>query len=259
MQFLPLLALRRADLVLCSSRYTRTQVIDRHGVSAAKAAVLYPPVSRECSERAAASIRSAADTQPVILSVGRVSEDARYKGYDTVVRALPAIAKAIPGVRYRIVGPGNGYSALVALAERTGVADHIEPVGPVDDERLWQEYQRARVFILPSRSGRGDQGEGLGIAYLEAAAFARPVVASRVGGAAEAVIDGVTGHVVDPENVGEVADALLRFLLAPKEAARAGDAGRGRVLAEFSHDVFSRRLVQTLRDAGILGPPMTRA
>lgn len=252
MQPLPLLALRRADLVLCSSEYTRTRVVKRHGVPPTKALAIHPPISRKGSARAAAAATSAAETSPVILSVGRVSEDARYKGYDTMIRALPRIARGVPAVRYRIVGPGDGYPALASLAKRMGVAAHVDLIGRVDDERLWQEFEEARVFALPSRSGRGDEGEGLGISYVEAAAFARPVVASRVRGAAEAVVDGVTGRVVDPEDVEEVANALLPFLLEPSEAERMGVAGRERVLAEFAPDVFARRLLASLRDAGIV-------
>jgi phosphatidylinositol alpha-1,6-mannosyltransferase len=252
MQPLPLLALRGADLVLCSSEYTRTQVVNRQGVQPTKTLAIRPPISRECSTRAAAAATSAAETTPVILSVGRVSVNARYKGYDTVIRALPRIARQTPSVRYRIVGPGDGYPVLASLAERTGVAEHVDLIGPVDDERLWQEFEGARVFALPSRSGRGDEGEGLGISYVEAAAFARPVVASRARGAAEAVVDGVTGRVVDPDDVEQVASALLPFLLEPSEAERMGVAGRERVLAEFAPDVFAKRLLASLREAGIV-------
>jgi phosphatidylinositol alpha-1,6-mannosyltransferase len=93
------------------------------------------------------------------------------------------------------------------------------------------------VFVLVSRESASDgSAEGFGIACLEAGACARPVVAGRSGGIADAVLDGVTGLLVDPEDLGAISDAIISVLRDPALAKRLGDAGRERVLARFTWD-----------------------
>jgi phosphatidylinositol alpha-1,6-mannosyltransferase len=121
------------------------------------------------------------------------------------------------------------------------------------DERLWDTFEEARVFALPSRAsvGRIPGGEGFGIVYAEAAAFGRPVVGSNAAGAAEAVADGVSGRTVEPTNVDAVASALIEFLRDPNHAERCGDAGRARVLEGLVPAVFARNLLSILASRGV--------
>ncbi len=86
----------------------------------------------------------------------------------------------------------------------------------------------ADVVVLPSRH------EGLGVAALEAMAAERPVVASRVGGLAEVVVEGETGVLVPPGDVPRLAAALARLAADPGERVALGRAGRARVLARFT-------------------------
>ncbi|MCC6770783.1 MAG: glycosyltransferase family 4 protein, partial [Gemmatimonadaceae bacterium] len=95
----------------------------------------------------------------------------------------------------------------------------------------------------------------LGAVFLQGAAVARPVVAGRSGGAPEAVRDGETGLVVDPESPAAIADALAQLLTDPARAARMGRAGADWVHREWSWDAMSQRLQAMLpaaatRDAG---------
>lgn len=84
-------------------------------------------------------------------------------------------------------------------------------------------------------------GEGFGIVLLEAAAVARPVVAGRVGGALDAVQNGVTGLLVDPEDPAAVADALISLLENPERARRMGEAGALRA-RDFAWPVIAARV-----------------
>jgi phosphatidylinositol alpha-1,6-mannosyltransferase len=79
-----------------------------------------------------------------------------------------------------------------------------------------------------------EKNEGFGLVFLEASLFAKPVVAGRCGGALDAVDDGRTGLLIDPESPAEVAAAVVALLTYPAEARRLGDAGRERVLREFT-------------------------
>jgi glycosyltransferase involved in cell wall biosynthesis len=254
MQTLPRLALRRANLVFCSSDFTRSRVIDRQHVLPDRAITVYPPVSDRVLQRAAQVKRTAGQAPPVILSVGRVARGYEYKGFDNVIRALPLIGRRVPQVRYVLIGGGDGIEDLRRLASRVGAADRLEFRGPVSDERLWDAYEEIRVFALPSRArlDRITGGEGFGIVYAEAAAFGRPVVGSIQGGAAEALLEGQTGRAVDPTNVNAIADVLIELLLDPELADRYGKAGKTRVLAEFTPTRFGRRLIDSLSAIGVL-------
>lgn len=255
MQALPRAALRAADLVVCSSGFTRRRLAQRHGVAVGRTVAVHPPVSAETLARAARTRRSAGACEPVILSAGRAGAGDRYKGFDVLLQALPAVRDRVANVRYVHVGGGDGLSELRGRAESIGVGDLAEFPGAVNDEALWDAFEACRVFAMPSRAdadGRHPYGEGFGIVYTEAAAFGRPVVGSVDGGAAEAVLDGVTGATVDPRDPGAVAAALVRYLEDPAAADRAGAEGRRWVDERFSPAAFERHLTLALDRAGLL-------
>jgi phosphatidylinositol alpha-1,6-mannosyltransferase len=253
-QLLPRWGLRRADLVLCSSNFTRDMVMSTHGVSPQRIEAIHPPISIECESRARLVKRMPSSSPPTIVSVGRLDPDSRYKGFDSVIRTLPLIVPSVPEVKYRVIGSGTGQAELASLANSLSVGDRVDLLGRLTDEELWQELESARVFAMPSRGtleGR-PEGEGLGIAALEAAAFGLPVVVGNFGGAPEAVIVGRTGMAVDGNDVASIANALLTYLTDEEATNKAGAAGRERVLAEFTQHLFHTRLISSLRQAGII-------
>jgi phosphatidylinositol alpha-1,6-mannosyltransferase len=242
-------AVRFADTVFCSSEFTRDRVVRAQGVSTGRTFTLYPPVSNALLQRAARVRQTAGQAGPVILSVGRVERGYEYKGFDNVIRALPQVAARVPGVRYVVIGGGSGIDDLRELAAHVDVAAQVEFRGEMPDAELWDAFEGARVFAMPSRliAERGVHwGEGFGIVYAEAAAFARPIVGSVAAGAAEAVVDGVTGRTVDPADVRAIADALLEYLEHPDRAERIGTSGRTRALDRFTPASFARDLAERL-------------
>ncbi len=150
------------------------------------------------------------------------------KGVDTVLRALPLVQRLVPDVQYRVVGAGPDEARLHALAARLGLAGRVAFLGRLDDAALAQELQRCALFVLPARR-EGGELEGLGLVYLEAAAWGRPAVAGRSGGEVDAVVDGLTGRVVDGTSVEAVADAIVGLLSRPPVLERLGEAARARV------------------------------
>jgi phosphatidylinositol alpha-1,6-mannosyltransferase len=90
--------------------------------------------------------------------------------------------------------------------------------------------------------------EGFGIAFLEANACAKPVIGGRSGGVADAVVEGVTGFLVDPHSPEEIANVLERVLTNSDLARWLGDQGRSRVLNEFTWETISRR-IQAILDS----------
>jgi phosphatidylinositol alpha-1,6-mannosyltransferase len=194
------------------------------------------------------------DERPTIVTVARLED--RYKGHDVMLRALPAVRERVPDVRWVVIGEGTLRKELEALTLELGVEDCVDFLGAVSKDERDHWLRRARVFAMPSRLPRSGGGEGFGIAYMEAAAHGLPVVAGSVGGALDAVEDGQTGLLVDPEDEESVADALVRVLADPELATRLGEAGAARAL-DFAWPRIARRveglLLGVARDGGARG------
>ncbi len=165
--------------------------------------------------------------RPTFVTVARIQE--RYKGHDVLVRALALVRAKVPDVQWVVIGDGSLRGGIEQMARSYGVFDACRFLGTVSDEERDSWLRRARLLAMPSRlPARGRAGEGFGIAYLEAGAYGKPVVAGNVGGALDAVVDGETGLLVDPSEPVAVAEAIAALLLDEPLAQRLGAAGRER-------------------------------
>ncbi|GAA0630373.1 glycosyltransferase family 4 protein [Kutzneria viridogrisea] len=216
-------ALRRigadCDVLTFVSRYTRSRTAAAFGPLAAlehlPAGVDTDLFRPDAGAREDIRRRHGLGARPVLLCVSRL---VRRKGQDELLRALPEIRRRVPGAVLLLVGDGPDRARLTALA-----GDGVVFAGAVPAGELPAYYAAGDVFAMPCRTlGRGLDVEGLGLVYLEAAASGLPVVTGRFGGAPEAVLDGVTGHVAGPDLAGQLAGLLAD----PGAAARMGLAGR---------------------------------
>lgn len=252
-------AVDHADLVLPMSNFTRQMLCAINGVPPYKMRVLYAAIPDHFAGQLLAGRggRAAANSngeQKTLLSVGNLDRLHRYKGFETVIRALPRILKVVPNLRYVIVGRGNDWPYLENLAVDMGVADRVTHAGEVTDRELAAYYQTCDVFVLPSRATQRDgywDGEGFGLVYVEAALAGKPVVGSRGGGAAEAVLHGLTGLLVDPTSVTGVAEAIITLLKYPELASNMGREGREWALQNFTLDNMRTSLRSILAPYGL--------
>jgi len=162
----------------------------------------------------------------VILTVARLVE---RKGIDMVIRAMPKVLKAIPDAVYLVIGTGPYQGRLERLVEELRLGNRVIFVGYVADEELPYYYGACNLFVLPSRT-LADKGEieGFGIVFLEAGACGKPVIGGRGGGTSEAIEEGVTGLLVDPLDVNEIANVIVKVLQDEELARRLGENGRRR-------------------------------
>lgn len=187
-------------------------------------------------------VRPARTSKPKVtgLFVGRL--EPHQKGLEPLVRSLAILPRSV-GFELRIIGEDWGGAALVRrLASELGVDDRITLVGRVPRENLLREYAAADLLVMPSLF------EPFGIVLLEAMASGLPVVASRVGGIPEVVVDGETGLLVEPGNASEIASAVLRLAESPGLRARMGARGRERARS-YSWDVLVPRVLAVYREA----------
>ena len=185
-------------------------------------------------------VRHGLPAGPWLVTVARL---VAHKGIDTTVQALGRLTSRYPDLRYAIVGQGSEQGALSALARREGVADRVRFLTGIADEELPLAYALATIYVGVSRRTARDV-EGFGIALLEAQGSGKPVVAGNSGGIPDAVRDGVTGVLVDPESPAAVAEAIAALLDDHAARTRMGRAGREAVVTHFNWP----RVVRELRE-----------
>jgi phosphatidylinositol alpha-1,6-mannosyltransferase len=158
---------------------------------------------------------------PTVVAVSRLVP---RKGFDVL---LDAVALLELKVQLVIAGDGRDRRRLQSRAHRLGLDDRVCFLGRVSDELLPVVYRAGDVFAMMCRERWGGlEAEGFGIVFLEAAASGVPAIAGRSGGSHEAVIDGSTGFVIDPDDVVQLAHDLERILVDAPLRARMGAAAR---------------------------------
>lgn len=174
-----------------------------------------------------------------ILCPGRLHPS---KGQDVLIRALPQVSEAVPEAEVLLAGDGPERERLEKLAVETGVAGRVRFAGALERRKLFAEMAAAAVCVVPSRS------EAFGLVNIESMAMGTPVVASRVGGIAEVVRDGVEGLLFETGNSGELAECLLRVLKDKELREHMGRNARERFLNEFESSRVAKRQAEWLED-----------
>jgi glycosyltransferase involved in cell wall biosynthesis len=184
----------------------------------------------------------ASETAPEALFFGTIT---RYKGLDDLLAAWPAVRREVPAARLRVVGAVSGDVDADALRARVAALPGVElSTGYVPLEQVAPLVAAARLVVLPYR--RSSQS---GVAHL-AHTFARPVVATRVGDVPAAVVDGVSGLLVEPGDRDGLVSAVVALLRDPARARRLGEAGCAALGATASWDDVARAV-----DAGLPAGP----
>jgi glycosyltransferase involved in cell wall biosynthesis len=160
------------------------------------------------------------------LVIGTVGALEPRKGHRFLLEAAAALKRQGRRFVYRIAGDGSEKQRLFALADNLGLQRDIEFAGFVTDIPAF--LASIDIFLMPSLY------EGLGVAVLEAMAAARPVVASRVGGLTDSVVDGETGLLVPPGDSHALAEALAGLAERTDLIPSMGSKGRARVLEYFT-------------------------
>jgi glycosyltransferase involved in cell wall biosynthesis len=142
----------------------------------------------------------------VIMTMGRLASQERYKGFDEVIEIMPELLKRFPTLKYLIVGDGPDRARLEAKVRASRLSNKIIFTGYIPESEKVAHYNLADAYVMPS------MGEGFGIVLIEAAACGVPVVGSRADGSREALLDGRLGRLVDPRNPKELLQATVHTL-----------------------------------------------
>jgi phosphatidylinositol alpha-mannosyltransferase len=167
--------------------------------------------------------------------VGRLE---KRKGFGYLLRAFPAIKRAVPEARLIVVGHYDEEQAkpYKLYAQQQGLQD-VEFVGPVSTDDLPRYHKSAQVFCAPSTGF-----EALGIVLLEAMAAGTPVVTTNIEGYRTVVTDGSDALVVPPRNSAALSQAIIRLLREPGLREQLVAGGK-RTVQAYAWPVLTRRII----------------
>jgi glycosyltransferase involved in cell wall biosynthesis len=188
---------------------------------------------------------------PGELLVTTIGNIRRVKGHDIFIKAAAFILPRFPKVSFSIAGDvleADYFAELQTLVRDLNLSDHFHFVGGITNLR--EHLSVADIFVLPSRS------EGFSNAIVEAMAAALPIVATNVGGNAEAVKDGVSGFVVPSDDPAALSAAIIRLLSDPSLAKAMGEAGKDLVAENFTAEAMMNRITATYRNLLAPNPPL---
>ncbi len=170
------------------------------------------------------------------LKLGVLARLIPLKNVESVIHATARLAATGIEVRTEIAGSGPSESSLRELVSGLGVADRVRFLGwRKDVDRLLASWD---LLVVPSLE------EGFGLSALEAMAAARPVVASRVGGLSELVVDGVTGILLPPGDTDALVRCIAQLATDRRRMALMGNEGWKRARTHFSVEVMAERTTE---------------
>ena len=236
------IAFGRAKAIVANSNAVRNPLIGR-GIGADKIHVIYNSIdlARFTTAPEASRLQTVGD---VGLSIG---ENARLitlvanlrhsvKNVPMLLRAAKRVTEHDENAHFVIAGEGELRHELEGLAVRLGVARNVHFIGRCDDVPSLLAASYASVLT--------SSAEGFSNSVLEYMAAGKPVVATNVGGAAEAVADGESGYLVASDDDAAMAERLVELLNDPGKAAAFGAAGKRAVAEKFSEEIQLRKTIE---------------
>ncbi len=226
-------AARRAARVIAPDASMKENVLRNLGVDERKVALVANALDlSEVDREVPPSDFGIPPDRRVLLSVGRLESN---KGFSYLARALSQIPKDFLWI---LVGDGPERGSLEAEIDRWGLRARARLLGRVRDDELHALYRRCELFIHPTLY------EGSSIVTLEAMAHRKPVVATRVGGIPDKIVDGRNGLLVPPGDSAALAEAVTEALSRAERLSAWGRANREVVESRFS---WSRRIKELVR------------
>ena len=219
---------RMPHAVFAVSNLVRQHCIEVDGIAPARVQTIYNGLN--LSDWLAPSDTPRASTHPVITTAGNIRH---VKGHDIFIRAAAIVVQQFPNAQFSIAGEvlePDYFSSLQALIPELNLSENFTFLGGIKDLR--SHLAAADIFVLPSRS------EGFSNAIVEAMAAALPVVATNVGGNAEAVETGISGFIAPPEDPAALAEAILRLLSNPEAARAMGHEGKRLAAEKFTNEAM---------------------
>lgn len=242
------LILRRAEKVIAANSFVAFSLLQEFPELRGRVAVINPGLAKEhpfVADKEKEILREKYNLKDktVLFSLGRL---VKRKGFDYTIEALKKMGpEDLESMIYVIAGTGPEAETLRKLVP-DNLKSKILFLGEINEDLKWQWLAICDIFIMPARDIHGDY-EGFGIVYLEANLFSKPVIAGQAGGVRDAVVDGLNGLLVNPENIDDIKEAILRLKNNPDLAAKLGEVGRERARENFNWEKLALDLYQAIK------------
>ena len=141
-------------------------------------------------------------------------------------------------IKLNIVGGGDLRESYIKQAEDLGIINKVNFTGKVSDEELKKYYNNCDFLVLPST----DSGEAFGLVLVEAMSFAKPVIASDLPGVRTVCENNINGFLVEPGNIDDLADKMLKLIQHKELAQKMGQKGRELVDEKYSWSAHVKKL-----------------
>jgi L-malate glycosyltransferase len=220
------------DRVFAVSEQVRQHCIEVDGIDSSRVLTIYNGLDLSDWDRITQSAKRPG--QPMITTVGNIR---RVKGHDIFIRSAAEALSQFPDATFSIAGEvlePDYFAELQALVGELNLSGRFHFSGGITNLR--EHLAAADIFVLPSRS------EGFSNAIVEAMAASLPVVATDVGGNAEAVQDGVSGIIVPSEDVAALSAAILHLLSDAPKARQMGLEGKRLASERFTTDAMMTQI-----------------
>jgi glycosyltransferase involved in cell wall biosynthesis len=222
---------RFVDRFLVVSDVLRDKMIRGHGIPAEKVIKIYNGIeidhyTSQHQNGSRERIRNEFNIEEDTLFIGAIGRLVWQKGFDYLIGALPELLKRLPRTKIVLVGDGPLRGELEALAEKKKVEENLIFAGFRSD--IKDILSAIDILILPSLL------EGFPMITLEGMAMAKPIIATRIDGITEQIVDGVSGILIPPRDPDAIAQAVVRLSTEKELAQILGLGGRRRVEKEFT-------------------------
>lgn len=238
-KFITKIILNNAKTIFANSESTKSIIKTKTNIK-----IVYPGVNESFknideNKKLEITKKYNLEGKKIILTVGRVI---KRKNHEFIIKAVNELKNEFENLIYLIVGTGDN---LEYLKNSTQDNKNIIFLGDVNDEELPYIYSICDIFTMISHEIKNDT-EGFGIVYLEAALFKKPALAANSGGAKEAVINNVSGLLINNENPEELKNAIKKLLTDDNLKNQLGENAYKRTIENFTWNKITQKLIQEL-------------
>jgi colanic acid/amylovoran biosynthesis glycosyltransferase len=164
------------------------------------------------------------------LAVGRFVEK---KSPQSLVKSFKLVVDKLPDAKLWMVGDGPLFDETKALVIELGISNNVTLTGVLKTAQIKDLMKQMRCFVQHSVTATNGDSEGTPVTVLEAASSGLPIIATRHAGIKEAVLDGVTGFLVDEFDINGMAEKMVLLADSPEMAVHFGEAGREHMISNY--------------------------
>ncbi|CAN5353681.1 hypothetical protein BH09BAC2_BH09BAC2_16010 [soil metagenome] len=236
--------LKKCDLILPVSEFTKNKMISLYGIEEKKLTVLnncldpFLPKADTAKRGELLNRYGLNESDKIILTVSRLTAKEKYKGYDQVIYAVKELSNQMPDLKYLLIGKYDEdcKQRLDALVKENGIEDKVIFTGFIDDAEIADHFKLADLYVMPSLK------EGFGIVFIEAMYYGLPVIAGNKDGSVDALANGELGTLVDPDDQEQLINSIENVLKNKEQYI----PNNLLLMNKFSYKVYKEKLLAVL-------------